>query len=75
MQLFKVLILTGSVLIGLGLLLWLGMKLGVNPRLGKLPGDIRMEGKNFSFYFPLSTSLLLSIILSLAFYLWGKWKS
>ncbi|MBO9368972.1 MAG: DUF2905 domain-containing protein [Chloroflexi bacterium] len=33
--------------------------------LGRLPGDIRIEGENFTFYFPLATSLLLSILLTL----------
>jgi hypothetical protein len=37
--------------------------------VGKLPGDISVKRENFSFYFPLGTSLLLSIILSLLFYL------
>jgi hypothetical protein len=37
--------------------------------LGKLPGDISMKRENFSFYFPLGTSIFLSVILSLVFYL------
>ncbi len=36
-----------------------------NLPLGRLPGDIRIEGENFTFYFPLATSLLLSILLTL----------
>jgi len=39
------------------------------PWLGRLPGDIRIEGKNGSFYFPLATCLLLSLLLSLAFWM------
>ena len=39
--------------------------------LGKLPGDISFKKDNFSFHFPLATSILLSVILSLLFYLIG----
>ncbi len=39
---------------------------------GKLPGDIRIEGENTKFYFPLTTSLLLSLILSLILWICGK---
>lgn len=50
-----VLIIAGAVLYGLAKL---------NLPLGRLPGDIRIEGKNGSFYFPLTTSILVSIVLS-----------
>ncbi|MBS0151889.1 MAG: DUF2905 domain-containing protein [Nitrospira sp.] len=39
--------------------------------LGKLPGDISIKRENFSFYFPIATSIVFSIILSLLFYLLG----
>jgi hypothetical protein len=42
------------------------------PFLGKLPGDILIQRKNFAFYFPLATSLLLSLLLTLLFYLFRK---
>ncbi len=42
------------------------------PLLGKLPGDILISKKNFTFYFPLTTSILLSILISLLFYLIGR---
>jgi hypothetical protein len=42
------------------------------PFLGKLPGDIVIQKKNFTFYFPIATSILLSIILSLIFYFLGR---
>lgn len=49
------------------------MSYGPNiPFLGKLPGDIAVKRDNFSFYFPLTTSILLSLILSLLFRLFGK---
>jgi hypothetical protein len=40
--------------------------------LGKLPGDILVQRKNFTFYFPLATSLLLSLLLTLFFYWFRK---
>ncbi len=42
--------------------------------LGKLPGDIFIEKENFRFYFPITTSLLLSILLSLLLYLVSKFR-
>lgn len=43
--------------------------------LGRLPGDIHIEGKNFSFYFPLATSLLLSLVLTVLLNLIGRlWR-
>lgn len=74
MQAAKFLILTGSVLVLLGLLVAGASFLGISDKLGKLPGDIRIEGKSFSFYFPIVSSLVLSLILSLILYLANKWK-
>lgn len=65
----KTLIVFGAVLILTGTLLTFINKV---PFLGKLPGDIYIEKKNFTFYFPLMTSLLASIILSLLFWLWSR---
>ncbi len=60
----------GKVLIGLGLLLVLfGLVVSF---VGKLPGDIVVKKEHFTFYFPLTTSILLSILLSLLFYLFNK---
>ncbi|MGB9767522.1 MULTISPECIES: DUF2905 domain-containing protein [Dictyoglomus] len=58
----KWLILFGFILILLGLIFVFMDKI---PFLGKLPGDIRIERKNFVFYFPLTTSILLSLILTI----------
>lgn len=44
------------------------------PFLGRLPGDIRVEKGNFRFYFPIVTSILLSVIISLIVYLINRWK-
>lgn len=65
----KLLVILGIVLIIAGLLLTFAGKL---PFLGKLPGDIRIERETFSFYFPLGTCLLLSIILSLVVWLFRR---
>lgn len=62
----RLLIILGVVLILVGLLLTYGGRI---PWLGRLPGDIRIERENFSFYFPLATSLLVSLLLSLLFWL------
>ena len=42
--------------------------------LGRLPGDIAYRGKNTTFYFPLATSIILSVVLSLLFFLIGRFK-
>ena len=65
----RLLIILGVVLILVGLLLTYGGRI---PWLGKLPGDIRVERENFSFYFPLASSLLVSLLLSLLFWLFRR---
>ena len=65
----KLLILFGVLLVIAGLLLTYGGKI---PFLGKLPGDIRIERENFSFYFPLTTGLLLSVLISLLLWLFRR---
>ncbi|MCT2194123.1 MULTISPECIES: DUF2905 domain-containing protein [Paenibacillus] len=58
----KILIVTGAVLIVIGLL-W--MFLGRFVQLGRLPGDIAVERGNFRFYFPIVTCIVLSVVFSL----------
>ncbi len=58
----KVLMLLGVVVIVAGGIFMLGAKV---PWLGRLPGDIYVQKKNFSFFFPITTSILISIIISL----------
>ncbi|MDQ7787492.1 MAG: DUF2905 domain-containing protein [Thermodesulfovibrionales bacterium] len=65
----KMLIFTGIVVVAMGGLL---MLMGKFSWFGKLPGDIVIQKKNFTFYFPLATSILLSVILSLIFWIFGK---
>ena len=57
-------------LIVAGVLITLGDKLPF--RLGRLPGDIEIRGKNSVFYFPVMTCVLLSVIFSLALWLIGR---
>ncbi|HWC01904.1 MAG TPA: DUF2905 domain-containing protein [Methylomirabilota bacterium] len=62
----RMLVLLGVVLVVVGGLLWLGSALGGKvPFLGRLPGDIHVQRGNWSFYFPLTTSIVLSIVLTL----------
>lgn len=65
----KVLILVGLALIVVGLLWLAGERLG----LGRLPGDIVVQRENFTFYFPLMTSLIVSVVLSLLLWLFSRW--
>ena len=58
------------VLVGLALIL-LGRW---NVPLGSLPGDILYRGKRTTFYFPLATSVLVSVVLSIELYLVGRWR-
>lgn len=65
----KTLILVGIVFIMVGAGLYL---LGKIPGVGRLPGDIVIKKENFTFYFPLTTSIIISIILSLILFLWNQ---
>lgn len=65
----KTLIFLGSILIALGILLVIFNKI---PFIGRLPGDVYIQKKNFTFYFPLTTSVLASIILSIVFWLCSR---
>ena len=65
----KLLILLGVFIILIGLLLMIGDKI---PWVGKLPGDIIIKKEKFSFYFPITTSILISIILTLLFWIMRK---
>lgn len=66
----RTLIIAGAAILVLGVLLVLGERLPV--RFGRLPGDIVMRGKNTTVYFPLATSLILSVVLSLFFWLFSR---
>lgn len=65
----KLFIFIGLLLVVIGFVFIIGNKI---PFIGKLPGDIVIERRNFNFYFPIATCIIVSIILSLIFWLLGK---
>ena len=67
----RFLIILGLVLVVLGLVITYSGLFSFL-RLGRLPGDIHIKRDNFSFYFPITTSILVSIVLTLIFYLFRK---
>ncbi|MEO8211323.1 MAG: DUF2905 domain-containing protein [bacterium] len=67
----KILVITGLVIIVVGILFLFSDKI---PFLGKLPGEFTIKKENFTFYFPLATSIIISIILSLIFYFISRYK-
>lgn len=69
----KLLIAIGVIFIITGVLWHLGVFKYIP--LGRLPGDIAIENENSKFYFPLTTSILLSILLSIALYIFRQFKS
>jgi len=68
----KLLILVGALIVGIGVMLALAGR--SNLPLGRLPGDIVYRGKNATFYFPLATSILISVVLSVLLYVIGRFK-
>ncbi|HLH76843.1 MAG TPA: DUF2905 domain-containing protein [Candidatus Binataceae bacterium] len=65
----KWLMLVGGVLLLGGAMLW---GVGQIPGLGRLPGDIYIQRSGFTFYFPLGTCILISVLLSLLWMLFGR---
>jgi hypothetical protein len=70
-EMAKAIILIGAVIVAIGLVMLLFQK---TPFLGKLPGDILIKRENFTFYFPLATSIIISIIISFILYLIRKFR-
>jgi hypothetical protein len=68
----KFLIVFGAVLVVAGVVLVVLAR--TNLPVGRLPGDIVYRGKNTTVYFPLATSLLLSVLLSVVLYVLGRWR-
>ena len=66
----KTLIMLGGVVAALGVVLLIAGRSGLP--IGRLPGDIVYRGKNTTIYLPIITSVVLSVILSLVFYLWNR---
>lgn len=65
----KILVFAGSLLMIVGVVFIFANKV---PWIGRLPGDIYIKRENFHFYFPLATSILLSALISLIFFLTGR---
>jgi hypothetical protein len=68
-QIGKILIVAGIIIVLIGSFLILSNKLSW---LGKLPGDILIQRRNVTFYFPIATSILLSLLLTLLFWLFWR---
>jgi hypothetical protein len=68
----RIIVILGISLIVIGGIVMLFGRAGLP--LGRLPGDIVYKGKNSIFYFPLATSILLSIVLSVVMYLIGRFR-
>ncbi len=62
----------GGILVVLGLVLWFFRDAPILNKLGRLPGDIRIENDNFTFYFPLATSILISLVLTLILWIFRR---
>lgn len=71
-DLAKTLIAVGIVIVVVGLIFLYRDRLPFLGRLGRLPGDIAYEKENFRFYFPITTSLLISFILSLIYWIFFR---
>ncbi|MGE5365550.1 MAG: DUF2905 domain-containing protein [Bacteroidota bacterium] len=65
----KLIILGGAAMVAVGILVYFADKI---PFIGKLPGDIFIKRKNLTIYFPLATSILLSILLTVILYIFRK---
>jgi hypothetical protein len=69
-ELGRMMVFAGATLAAIGALIWLAARRGGFPtRLGRLPGDIAYQGKRGSFYFPVVTCILLSVVLTLILWL------
>ena len=68
-QLGKLLIIIGAVIIVLGLI---SIVFGKLPWIGRLPGDIVVQRKNITFYFPIVTCIIISLLLTIIFWFIGK---
>jgi hypothetical protein len=70
MPIGRTLILVGAVLVVIGLLFTYGGRLPL--RLGRLPGDVEIRGRNSVFYFPIMTCIVLSAVLSIIMWMFGR---
>ncbi len=65
----KAIVIIGLVIAAIGLVIWAAPSIPLLGRLGRLPGDILVRRGNSTFYFPLMTSIVISVVLSLLFVL------
>jgi len=72
MSLGRLFVILGVALVLAGLMMMLGERLPI--RIGRLPGDIVYRGKNTTFYFPIVTCIVLSLVLSLVMWLIGRFR-
>ena len=70
MRFGRMLIIIGLFVLALGLIVSIGERLPI--RLGRLPGDIVIQRDNFTLYFPLATCILVSVLLSVVFWLFSR---
>jgi uncharacterized membrane protein len=71
----RMLIILGLILVVVGVVLTMLTIVGrAHLPLGRLPGDIVYRGKNTTVYFPLATSVLVSVVLSIVLYVVGRWR-
>ena len=63
----KTIVVIGLVVVAAGLVVWGGSSIPVVSRLGRLPGDIYIQRGNFTLYFPITTAIVVSVVLSLIF--------
>ena len=68
LQIGKFLVIVGVLLVAIGLFVMIGSRFSFFG-LGRLPGDIAFKGKNVQFYFPIVTCLVLSVVLTMVFWL------
>lgn len=68
----KILITTGAIIIMIGIVILFKDQIPGIRHLGRLPGDIVIQRKNFAFYFPIVTCIVISIVLTIVFYLFNK---
>ena len=70
----KALIIIGLIIAAAGVIIFFRDSIPLLRHIGKLPGDIQVRRENFSFFFPITTSIVLSIIISLILYLVNRFR-
>jgi hypothetical protein len=63
----KAIVVIGLIVAACGFIIWVAPSIPILGRVGRLPGDIIVRRGNFTFYFPLMTSIVISVVLSLLF--------